>query len=149
MDTTGLKEFQKTFGKNGQTFEIGLFNKESARKGYLLEYGDPEHYFKKRRPWLGPLKYENNQAIQKIVPELALFAKKAFEGEDTSKRTAFDIKRIVQDYVYDQQFPGAGVPLSPLTIAMKEGNEKVGIDTGKMLKDIEVRLKGGKNKKRK
>ena len=148
LEKKGLKEFSKTFGKSGQTFNIGLFDPENARKGYLLEYGDPSHKTPKKRPWLGPLKYSNNRAIQQIIPELARFARKAFEGEDTRKRTAHDIKRIVQDYIFDQQFPGAGVKLSPYTIN-KKGHGKVGIDTGDMLKNIQVRLTGGKNKSRK
>ena len=148
LEKKGLKEFSRTFGKSGQTFNIGLFDPESARKGYLLEYGDPSHAKLKKRPWLGPLKYSNNQAIQKIIPELAKFARKSFEGEDTRKRTAHDIKRIVQDYVNDQEFPGAGMKLSPYTIN-KKGHGKVGIDTGKMLSKIQVRLSGGKNKSRK
>ena len=149
LETKGLKEFSRTLGKSGQTFEIGLFNPESARKGYLLEFGDPTHRKAQKRPWLGPLKYDNNRAIQAIIPELAKFVEQALEGRDTKKQTATDIRRIVRDYVFEQQFPGAGFKLSPFTIRKKNGNQKVGIETGKMINDIQVRLKGGKNKSRK
>ena len=117
LDTSGLTKFMNTLGPNGQTFRVGLFDKENARKGLLLEEGDETHKKLTKRPWLSQMMAPGTPQTRDITQYLADFVKKALKGQNVKKLTANQIQKRIQDGLYLQEFQAA--KLSPYTVDKK------------------------------
>lgn len=161
LDLTGIKNFAGTFGKNGQTFNAGLFSKVEATKGALLEDGDPSNN-QVPRPWLSAITFKGTDFHKDLMKILANYARSAFAGQDLRKETAIKIEGRIKDFVADQEFVTAGkeaVPkLTDYTIYRKDlakengtgsriySADTIGIDSGDMIRAIQVKAIGGKRK---
>lgn len=160
LDTSGLTEFKKTFGSKGFTFHVGLFKPTQARKGALLEYGEPSNN-QPPRPWLSAITFTGTSFHKDLMKILAAYVRTTFAGQDpkTMKReAAIKIEERVKDFVADQEFVNAGkkpVPeLKQYTKDLKElfpksrySPDSIGIDSSDMLRAIEVRYAGKNSKK--
>jgi hypothetical protein len=166
LDLSGLEKFGHSFGPNGQTFNLGIFDPKNAAKGAALEYGDDSINKKGEitqvpRPWLSAIKFKGSPVQRKLVRELGNYAKASFKGLDDKRDTASKIETIIKDFVADQEF-ATGVPkLKDVTVASKKRKKKqgkssgiysadtIGVDTGEMIRNIKVRTKGGRRKTKK
>lgn len=157
LDTSGLKNFAGTFGKNGQTFTVGIFDAVNATKGWKLEYGtDPgdeqPYMFQVPRPWLSSIMFSGTTLNKDILKAIKRFVLKTLEGTDAKARAKEEITRAVKDSLWDQLFMEPLAPLRDTTIDIKTKKKstfprKIGIDTGDMLNAIQTRSSGGTRRK--
>ena len=152
LDTSGLKYFAGTFGKQGQTFMVGLFDKVNASKGAALEFGD-ESNNQPARPWLSQFGIKGSQTQKGIELALAQYVKATLKGVDRKKQTANRLTELAKGFLRLQEFPAAKeTPLSPWTVKrkIKKGRSNpdlVGIDSRAMINALTTRTKGGSRRK--
>ena len=150
LEVSNAIKFANTFGKKGQTFEVGLFNKKSATKGALLEFGSKNQA---ARPWLSVFGLPGTETQKRLEKILAEYVKDTLAGEDSKKETANKIKELARNFVRLQDFPSASSkPLKDSTIDKKRRSGSttpslVGIDTQAMINMIKVRTRGGSRRK--
>lgn len=150
LDTKGLNTFVHMLGANGVTFKLGLFNREAARKGALLEFGDGNR--QPARPWLSSVLSSNSPTRRKILEKMRKLVQDALEGKNSKKKVAKELLPILQQHLYQQNF--TAVPLSEGTIKKKraKGNtdpDLIGIDTFDMATHLDVRATGGRQNRSK
>jgi len=161
------KEFNKKIARikalAKAEYETGLFDSEEARKGRLLDEGDPGNK-QVKRPWFSVNMAPSNKELQYFVRN-SLIA--IYKGEMTPKQmgkllTEYCKEGLDADYLKDAKYKlkeitllyKAGLLKRPDTGRKRQSKgaaEDIGRDSGKMYKSIETKVtkKGGKNGKKK
>jgi len=149
LDTKGLRTFEHMLGKNGVTFKLGLFHKEAARRGALLEFGTDRQV---PRPWLSSVLSPNSPTRRKILERMKKLVQDAAKGKNSKNEVAKELIPILQRHLHDQDFQATKLTDSTIRQKTAKGNtdpEKIGIDTFQMATHLDVRSTGGKGKPRK
>ena len=145
-----LKELQK----KAKTFEVGIFNPESARKGLILNYGgksskSPGDDDQIARPWFTANMNKSNKDFKDFMIEVIddFYNGKLSEKEAGQLMSDFCKSGLDLGLLKDPKFGlteytkmvKAGLIKRPNTDRRKasiEEAEKIGVDSGKMRKSI-------------
>lgn len=141
-------------------FEVGIFDAESARKGRILDEGDPGNK-QVARPWFSQNMMPKNKNLQYFVRNGLLAI---YHGKMTNAKFAQLLTEYCRDGLDDSDLEKlkevtllykAGLLKRPDTGRKRASNksfaaEDIGRDSGKMYRDIKTKVtkKGGKNAKK-
>ncbi len=147
MDRKKLDKKLKEIKKKANTFEVGIFNPESARKGKLLDRGERGKQI--ARPWFSQNMNIYNNEFKKFMTEVI---EDYYKGDLTKKeagqlmadfcKSGLDLDMLKQPRFELTEYTKlikAGLLKRPDTgrrKASKEEAEKIGVDSGKMRKSI-------------
>lgn len=147
MDRKKLDKKLKDIQKKAKTFEVGIFNPESARKGLLLDQGERGQQI--ARPWFSHNMTVYNKDFKEFMEEVIgdFFSGKLSEREAGQLMADFCKAGLDLDELKDPKFAlteytkliKAGLIKRPDTgrrKASKEEAEKIGVDSGKMRNSI-------------
>ncbi len=150
MDRKKLDKKLKEIRKKAKTFEVGIFNPESARKGLLLNYG--ERGTQIARPWFSANMNIYNDEFKKFMEEVIgdYYEGKISEKEAGQLMADFCKSGLDLGLLKDPKFAlteyttlvKAGILVRPDTGRRKasiEDAEKIGVDSGKMRRSITYR----------
>ena len=148
------KKVKKIQALDGMTIETGIFDSENARKGILLDEGDPGNN-QVARPWFSMNMNPRNK-------DLRYFVENGIRSIYAGKMTLKQLGNLLADYCKEGLDDGGLAELKEITLLYKSGllkrpesgrrrqskgaAEDIGRDSGKMYKAIksEVKKKGGK-----
>jgi hypothetical protein len=147
MDRKKLNKKLKEIQKKAKTFEVGIFNPESARKGMLLNYGERGKQI--ARPWFSANMNIYNNEFKEFMTEVLedfysgkLSEKEAGQLMADFCKSGLDSGELKESRYELQEFTKlvkAGLLKRPDTGRRKasiEAAEKIGVDSGKMRKSI-------------
>ena len=152
------KKVKKIRSLDGITIETGLFDSENARKGRLLDEGDPGNK-QVARPWFSMNMHPRNK-------DLRYFVENSIRAIYAGKMTDKQFGKLLTEYCKEGLDDSSLADLKEITLLFKSGllkrpetgrkrqskgpAEDIGRDSGKMYRAIksEVSRKGGKSAKK-